>query len=93
MTNEPDAGAGRFANGLARIRRRRGWSELSTAERGLAVSAAVVQLGLLAAALRDVSRRPAAALSAPKPVWVAACFVNFVGPIAYFLLGRRRRAR
>ena len=50
----------------------------------------VVQVGLLAAALLDLRGRPAAELTAPKPVWMAACFVNFVGPLAYFAFGRRR---
>jgi hypothetical protein len=25
-----------------------------------------------------------------KKLWVAAAFVNFVGPLAYFMFGRRR---
>ena len=71
------------------VGRRRRWSELAPAERATIVLLGAVQAGLLGAALRDVLRRPAGELTAPKPVWVAACFVNFLGPIAYFVFGRR----
>jgi len=70
---------------------RKTWADLSPTGRGATVAAATIQLGLLAYALQDVVRRPASELSAPKPVWVAACFVNFVGPLAYLAFGRRHR--
>jgi hypothetical protein len=73
--------------------RRQSWQELAPRERGAIVLLGAVQAALLAAALRDVIRRPAGELTAPKPVWVAACFVNFLGPIAYFVIGRRRLTR
>ena len=69
---------------------RRRWSELSAAQQVLAVAIAVVQLGLLVAALSDLRRRPADDIRGPKPAWVLASFVNFVGPIAYFAVGRKR---
>ncbi len=72
-------------------RRHRNWHELAPRERRAIVLLGAVQVGLLAAALRDVIARPAGELTAPKPLWVMACFVNFVGPIAYFVFGRRRR--
>ncbi len=72
-------------------RRHRNWHELAPRERRAIVLLGAVQAGLLAAALRDVIGRPAGELTAPKPLWVMACFVNFVGPIAYFVFGRRRR--
>jgi len=50
----------------------------------------VVQLGLLIGALTDLRRRPAAEVNGPKSVWAALCFVNFVGPLAYFRFGRKR---
>jgi hypothetical protein len=48
------------------------WSDLSGAQKGTVVASRVVQLGLLAAALLSIYRRPA------------------VGPVSYFLFGRRR---
>ena len=69
--------------------RRRRWSELTPAVRRRILALVPVQLGLLVAALLDVRRRPAAELTAPKPVWTVVCFINFVGPLAYFAFGRR----
>jgi len=50
----------------------------------------VVQIGLLAAALTDIYRRPQEEIRGNKWLWMAAAFVNFVGPISYFLFGRKR---
>ncbi|GAA4486248.1 hypothetical protein GCM10023094_42300 [Rhodococcus olei] len=52
--------------------------------------AAVVQVVLTVATLVDLRRRDADQVKGPKKVWAAAAFVNFVGPIAYFVFGRRR---
>ena len=52
--------------------------------------AGAVQLALHAAALVDLRRRPADRVNGPKGAWVALSFVNFVGPLAYFALGRKR---
>ena len=49
-----------------------------------------MQVTLLAAALWDISHRPAAGINGSKRAWTAASFVNFIGPIAYFLFGRKR---
>ena len=73
--------------------RRQSWHEIAPRERGAIVLLGAIQAALLAAALRDVLPRPAGELTAPKPLWVAACFVNFLGPIAYFVIGRRRPGR
>lgn len=66
------------------------WSDLSTEQRAGIVGAGVVQMGLLVAALLDLRRRPADEINGSKAVWAAVSFVNFVGPLAYFLLGRKR---
>jgi hypothetical protein len=69
---------------------RKKWSDLGARQQGLIVAGAVVQLGLLSAALLDLRKRAPEELNGPKPAWAAACFVNFVGPIAYFVFGRKR---
>ena len=71
---------------------RRRWSELSEGTRRLIVAGAVVEGALKIAALRDLKRRPAAAVRGPKWLWaIALVLANTVGavPIAYFLVGRR----
>jgi len=69
---------------------RKRWSDLTPAQRGAISVAAVVQVALLVAALVDLRRRPARKVRGSKALWTAASFVNYVGPIAYFLFGRRR---
>jgi hypothetical protein len=68
---------------------RKRWSELSPRQRTGILIAAVVQIGLQAAALVDLRRRSAHKVRGGKRFWAAASFVNFAGPIAYFLRGRR----
>ena len=68
----------------------RHWNKLSTGQKiGVSITGAV-QIALLIAALRDLRRRPADEIRGSKRLWTAASFVNFVGPISYFLWGRRR---
>jgi hypothetical protein len=56
------------------------------------ISRGAVQLGLLAAALRDLRKRPNEQIRGPKAVWVAVSGVNYLGlgPLVYFIFGRRR---
>ena len=56
----------------------------------LTTLAGIVQVGLLVAALRDLRHRDRSELTAPPRVWALACGVNFIGPIAYFIWGRRK---
>jgi hypothetical protein len=72
---------------------RKRWSELSGRQQGAIVAAAVVQQALAAATLWDLRRRPSAQVRGSKKLWVAAAFVNFVGPLAYFTVGRPREGR
>jgi hypothetical protein len=47
----------------------------------------ILQLGLLVAALVDLARRERT--RGPKWMWAAVILlVSFIGPIAYFMLGR-----
>jgi hypothetical protein len=66
------------------------WSELSTRQqRGIMLSG-TVQIALLIAALADIWRRPEEGIRGDKRLWTAVSFVNFIGPISYFVFGRRR---
>lgn len=69
---------------------RRRWQDLSPTSRALIVAGATVQLGLLTAAQLDMRKRTPEQLNGPRWLWVAVSFVNVVGPIAYFVLGRRK---
>ena len=52
-------------------------------------------MGLLVAALYDLRKRPADQIWGPKRIWALVCAMNYLGlgPIAYFLIGRRRTPR
>ncbi|MGW5073454.1 PLDc N-terminal domain-containing protein [Rhodococcus sp. NPDC004095] len=52
--------------------------------------AAAIQIALTGAALLDIRRRDPNTIRGSKKAWTAASFVNFLGPIAYFVYGRRR---
>lgn len=71
-------------------RRRRQWRNLSATRKTFLGLGAFVQISLLIAALTDIRRRPADQIRGHKLLWTAAAFVNFVGPISYFVFGRKR---
>ena len=65
------------------------WGDFSPRSRRWIVATALVEVVLLAAALVDLKRRPAEQIRGSKRMWTGLVFVNIVGPIAYFTLGRR----
>jgi hypothetical protein len=70
----------------------RRWSDFSTRQKVGSLVAASVQLALAATAWTDLARRPADQVNGPKGLWAVIIAVNFIGPIAYFVIGRRPRA-
>lgn len=68
------------------------WSDLTAREKAPYVVRGIIQFALLTAALADIYRRPAEEIKGSKGVWSAVAFVNFmgIGPIVYFLFGRKR---
>jgi hypothetical protein len=66
------------------------WSDFTPQQRAGGIVSAVIQLALAAAAWRDLAKRPAEQVRGPKPLWAAVILVNFVGPLSYFVFGRRR---
>lgn len=69
---------------------RKTWSELSTAKRTLIVVTGIVELVLLAVALIDIQRRSADQIVGSKRLWRSFAFISIAGPLAYFVVGRRR---
>lgn len=66
------------------------WSDLSP-QKQLGISiVGLVQMALLAAALIDIRRRPVDQIKGSKKLWTLVAFINFVGPITYFVFGRKR---
>ena len=52
-------------------------------------SSAAVQFVLLAVSLVMIARTPDERLTLPRFAWILLCFVQFVGPIAFFAAGRK----
>lgn len=69
---------------------RKTWKELSPTAKFGTITVAIVQLSLLVAAQRDITRRPAEQIRGSKAMWRVATLVNFVGPGSYFTFGVRR---
>lgn len=67
------------------------WADLSPGTRRTLTVGGIVQLLLLVLAQRDLSRRPGSQIRGGKGLWRAATLINFIGPLAYFILGRRRK--
>jgi Phospholipase_D-nuclease N-terminal len=65
------------------------WSDFSGGQRAAIILAAAIEAVLTSVALADLARRPRAQVRGPKSLWVLGCVVQPVGPIAYFVLGRR----
>jgi hypothetical protein len=71
-------------------RKKKTWKEMSPSGKAGIILTAIVQMSLLVAAQRDISRRPAELINGPKAAWRAASFINFIGPMGYFVFGRKR---
>ncbi|HAM26002.1 MAG TPA: hypothetical protein DCP11_04665 [Microbacteriaceae bacterium] len=68
----------------------RNWNDLSQGQQTAVIVASVMEFALAVAAWTDLARRPAKLVNGRKGVWAAIIAVNFFGPIAYFVRGRRR---
>ena len=68
------------------------WQDLTNRQKRGIVLLGALQITLLAAALIDIRRRPADAINGSKRLWTAVVFINGIGPIAYFVFGRKRQA-
>ena len=90
MTHNPPADAPDATQTTGPRTGKREWKDLGPVARVAVVIGAVIQLGLLIAALVSLFRRRPDQINGPRALWVAVSTVNFVGPIAYFLFGRRR---
>ncbi len=65
------------------------WSDLSSGQKRAVYVVGALETALTLAALVDLARRPADEVRGPKAAWAVGAFVQPVGPIAYFLAGRR----
>lgn len=73
-------------------RKKKTWKEMSPGSKAGTILVGIIQISLLVAAQRDISKRPDAQINGPKAAWRAASFINFIGPMGYFIFGRKRGA-
>jgi Phospholipase_D-nuclease N-terminal len=65
------------------------WSEQSTARQVATIVLGVIQVSLAILAWTDLARRPADQINGSKPRWAGIIAINYIGPILYFVRGRR----
>ena len=65
------------------------WNDMSTGRKVVVLVVGTVQFALAVTAWRDLAKRPAEQVNGPKGMWAAIIAVNWIGPIAYFVRGRR----
>ena len=67
------------------------WSDMPPARRAGTILVTLLQISLLIAALLDLRRRPPEQIRGSKRLWSFLVFINWIGPISYFLFGCLRR--
>ena len=65
------------------------WADLTPQQKRAVYVGGAIETVITVAALRDLTRRPAAEIRGTKVTWVLAFFVQPFGPVAYLTLGRR----
>jgi hypothetical protein len=65
------------------------WIDLSAGQQVGIIVLATVQIGLLAAALWDLAHPNAEEVRGSRRMWAGLVFINWIGPLAYFVFGRK----
>jgi hypothetical protein len=68
---------------------RKNWIDFSGSQKAGIVVLSTVQVGLLTAALWDLAHRSADEVRGDRRMWAGLAFINFIGPVAYFTVGRK----
>lgn len=70
-------------------RSKKSWGDLTTGQQRAIVIAGAGEAVITLVAVRDLVRRPKALVRGPKSLWLPAFMVQPLGPVAYFLFGRK----
>jgi hypothetical protein len=65
------------------------WADFSDGQKVGIIVLAAVQIGLLVAALWDLAHRSADEVRGDRRMWAGLVFINWIGPLAYFTIGRK----
>ena len=66
------------------------FSDLSPGQQAGMLVTVSIQFALAATAWADLAKRPASQVRGRKVIWGFVIAVNWIGPISYFIWGRRR---
>lgn len=75
---------------LRQFKARKGWRDLSPVQKIANIGMAAIELVLTSLALWDIAHRPATEINGKKRTWVMASFIQPLGPVIYFLFGRKK---
>ena len=69
---------------------KKSWKDFSSGQKAAMIVLGLIQVALLIAAQRDIGRTRDSEINGSKGMWRALAFVNWVGPISWFVFGRKR---
>jgi hypothetical protein len=72
---------------------KRKWGDFSARQQRGMQLLGLVQVALLVSALWDIWHSSPDDINGDRRVWTAVSFVNIVGPLAYFIVGRKGREK
>jgi hypothetical protein len=68
------------------------WHDLSRRERWTKALLLLTDISLFVVAWRDLRRRPAERIRGSRGLWFCLLFIDYLGPLAYLLGGRKHPA-
>lgn len=70
---------------------RKRWKELTVPQKVAIVFFGILQVILMVATLLDIHQRAPRKIRGSKRIWALVALINFIGPMAYFLLRKEKK--
>jgi hypothetical protein len=70
--------------------KRKGWKEMTSAQKGGNIAFRIIGMVLTGLALWDLKNRPDDRIKGKKGVWALVSLAQPIGPIIYFIFGRKK---
>jgi len=68
------------------------WQDLAVWQKIAVIILGTAQFMLLGTALWDIRQRSPEEINGSKELWTVLSFINFIGPVSYFLFGIKRQS-
>ena len=75
---------------MPKQKQKKHWKDMSGPQRATTIVIGSVQLALAVSAWADLATRPKDEVNGKKGVWALVIGINWIGPIAYFVKGRKK---